>query len=157
MDSLSDPELLDRTALEDRVLVSHDRRTMLNHFRNHLAAGKSSPGLLVVAQDAPTGIVAEAIRCSLGGLMAWRTDESGLSSFPAHLSQLFTLSPLLGGGLADRPVAQVLILQQVQQASHVVASHLPFPVGYWTERDLGTITDHDRTSTAKMKIGSRVL
>ena len=34
---------------------------MLNHFRNHLAAGNSSPGLLVVAQDAPIGVVAEAI------------------------------------------------------------------------------------------------
>ncbi len=61
LDGLSDPELLDLAALEDRVLVSHDRRTMLNHFRNHLAAGKSSPGLLVVAQDAPIGAVAEAI------------------------------------------------------------------------------------------------
>ena len=25
----------------NRILVSHDRRTMLNHFRNHLAAGIS--------------------------------------------------------------------------------------------------------------------
>jgi hypothetical protein len=31
---VSDPELLERAALANRVLVSHDRRTMLNHFRN---------------------------------------------------------------------------------------------------------------------------
>ena len=61
LDGLSDPELLDPAALADRVLVSQDRRTMLNHFRNHLIAGNSSPGLLVVAQDAPIGVVAEAI------------------------------------------------------------------------------------------------
>ena len=44
-----------------RVLVSHDRRTMLDHFRAHLAAGKSSPGVLIVSQGAPIGLVAEAI------------------------------------------------------------------------------------------------
>ncbi|MFN0107189.1 MAG: DUF5615 family PIN-like protein [Bryobacteraceae bacterium] len=56
-----DPELLDRAAAESRVLVSHDRRTMLNHFRDHLAAGKSSPGLLIVSQDAAVGDVVEAV------------------------------------------------------------------------------------------------
>jgi hypothetical protein len=34
---------------------------MLDHFRNRLAAGKSSPGLLVVAQRTSIGAVAEAI------------------------------------------------------------------------------------------------
>jgi hypothetical protein len=49
---LGDPELLERAAAEGRVLVSHDRRTMLKHFRDHLGAGKTSPGLLVVSQGA---------------------------------------------------------------------------------------------------------
>jgi predicted nuclease of predicted toxin-antitoxin system len=44
---VGDPELLDRAGRENRVLVSHDRRTMLEHFRAHLAAGKSSPGILI--------------------------------------------------------------------------------------------------------------
>ena len=61
LDSMGDPELLDRAALEGRVLVSHDRRTMLDYFRAHLAAGKSSPGLLIVPQDASIGDVIEAL------------------------------------------------------------------------------------------------
>jgi hypothetical protein len=40
LDGLADPELFERIAAEGRILVSHDRRTMLNHFRNRLAAGK---------------------------------------------------------------------------------------------------------------------
>jgi hypothetical protein len=51
LDGLSDPELLDRVAREDRVLVSHDRRTMLDHFRMRLAAGKSSPGVFRVTSS----------------------------------------------------------------------------------------------------------
>jgi hypothetical protein len=47
--------------MADRVLVSHDRRTMLNHFRDRLAVGKSSPGVLIVSQGAPVGLVAAAI------------------------------------------------------------------------------------------------
>ncbi len=61
LDGVGDPELLDRAALERRVLVSHDRRTMLDHFRAHLAAGKSSPGLFIVPQDASIGDVIEAL------------------------------------------------------------------------------------------------
>lgn len=41
LDGISDPVLLDRAAAEGRVLVSHDRRTMIDHFRDHLTAGKS--------------------------------------------------------------------------------------------------------------------
>jgi hypothetical protein len=34
---------------------------MLDHFRAHLVAGKSSPGLSIVSQGAPIGEVVEAI------------------------------------------------------------------------------------------------
>ena len=30
---IKDPEILEQAAVADRVLVSHDRRTMLSHFR----------------------------------------------------------------------------------------------------------------------------
>jgi Domain of unknown function (DUF5615) len=61
LDGLSDPELLDRAAGDGRVLVSHDHRTMLDHFRRHLTLGKSSPGLLVVSQRASIGDVVDAL------------------------------------------------------------------------------------------------
>src|SRR5262245_1992795 len=61
IDCVPDPDLLVRAAVEGRVLVSHDRRTMIDHFRNHLAAGKSSPGLLIVSQGAALVDVVEAI------------------------------------------------------------------------------------------------
>ena len=87
LDGLSDPELLDRVAAEGRVLVSHDRRTMLNHFRNHLAAGKSSPGLLVVSQGAPIGVVAEAI------VVLWAVTRPGeLTNQAYHLPSLINHS-----------------------------------------------------------------
>jgi hypothetical protein len=61
LEAVGDPELLERAARDNRVLVSHDRRTMLNHFRNHLAAEKPSAALLVVSQGTPIGLVVEAI------------------------------------------------------------------------------------------------
>ena len=39
LEGVSDPEVLERAAGDERVLVSHDRRTILKYFRNHLAAG----------------------------------------------------------------------------------------------------------------------
>jgi len=56
LDGVGDPEVLDRTSAAGRVLVTHDRRTMINHFRARLAAGKSGPGLLVVSQGASIGM-----------------------------------------------------------------------------------------------------
>lgn len=52
LDGVSDPEVLDRAATEGRILVSHDRHTMLDYFRAHLATGKSIPGVLIVSQGA---------------------------------------------------------------------------------------------------------
>ena len=61
LDSVPDPVLLDRVAAAGRVLVSHDRRTMIDHFRDHLAVGKSSPGLLIVSQGSAIGEVVESV------------------------------------------------------------------------------------------------
>ena len=58
---VTDADVLQRAATANRVLVSHDRRTMISHFRAHLAAGKSSPGLLIVAQDELVAPVVESI------------------------------------------------------------------------------------------------
>ena len=61
LDGVGDPELLEIVAGDGRILVSHDRRTMLRHFRDRLTAGKTSPGLLIVAQDSPVADVIEAL------------------------------------------------------------------------------------------------
>jgi hypothetical protein len=59
LEGVGDPEVLECAARNGRVLVTHDRRTMLQHFRNYLAEGRSSPGLLVVSQGASIGLVVE--------------------------------------------------------------------------------------------------
>lgn len=61
LDRVPDSVLLDRAATEGRVLVPHDRRTMIEHFRDHLVAGKSSPGLLIVSQGSAIADVVEAL------------------------------------------------------------------------------------------------
>ena len=61
LDRIGDPELLDRAAAEGRVLVSHDKRTMIHYFRERLAVGKSGPGLLIVSRGALIGDVVEAL------------------------------------------------------------------------------------------------
>ncbi len=58
---IADPEVLERAAIEDRVLISHDRGTMLHFFRKRLAVGQSSPGLLIVSQDKQIMPVVETI------------------------------------------------------------------------------------------------
>ena len=43
---------------------------MLNHFRNHLAAGKHSPGLIIVAQGTAIGSIIEGI------ILFWAATDS---------------------------------------------------------------------------------
>ena len=45
-----DPEVLRIAAMQGRILVSHDRKTMPRHFAR-LLEDRSSPGLIIVAQD----------------------------------------------------------------------------------------------------------
>lgn len=84
---IKDPDLLERAAVADRVLVSHDRRTMLNHFRDRLAIGKSSPGLLVVSQDASVGPVVESlvVLWSVSDPLEWRDQAYHLPSLMRHV------------------------------------------------------------------------
>jgi hypothetical protein len=54
-----DPEVLNRAAELDRILISHDRQTMLAHFARFLTR-RSSPGLIIVSQDLDIGAVSPA-------------------------------------------------------------------------------------------------
>ncbi len=56
--SLDDPAVLTLAAAQNRVLVSHDRKTMPIHF-GQFVLSESSPGLLVVPQRLPISQVAQ--------------------------------------------------------------------------------------------------
>ncbi len=55
---LDDTEVLKSAALEGRVLVSHDRKTMPKQFENFVLS-EISPGILIVSQKLPISRVAE--------------------------------------------------------------------------------------------------
>ena len=87
LQGFSDPEVLERAALEGRILVTHDRRTMLAHFRARLEAGKSSPGLWVVSQGVLLGPVVSAIvlAWSASDASEWRDQVHYLPSLTRHV------------------------------------------------------------------------
>jgi hypothetical protein len=66
---VADPEVLEIAANDSRILITHDRRTMIDHFRARLAEGKSSPGVFLVTQSESTGQIVEAI------VMVWAASE----------------------------------------------------------------------------------
>jgi predicted nuclease of predicted toxin-antitoxin system len=43
-----DPEILRWTAERDMIIVSHDRRTMITHFREFVEETSSHPGLVMI-------------------------------------------------------------------------------------------------------------
>ena len=45
LEGVSDPDVLEIAASQGRILITHDRRTMLEHFPRRLQEEKSSPGL----------------------------------------------------------------------------------------------------------------
>ena len=67
---LPDSDVLEHAARGGRILISHDRRTMIEHFRRRLQQGKSSPGVFLVSQFAPLGPVVEAL------VMVWAASDA---------------------------------------------------------------------------------
>ena len=61
LEGVPDREVLEHAAAQGRILITHDRRTMPRHFQARLEAGKSSPGILIVPQNAPLKSVVDAI------------------------------------------------------------------------------------------------
>lgn len=56
-----DPEILGFAASENRILLTHDTRTMETHVRSRLNANKPMPGVFVIRQQIPIGTAIEAI------------------------------------------------------------------------------------------------
>lgn len=57
MNGVADPVLLDFAAKENRVLVSHDLRTIPKHAYERVRAGLPLPGVIVVPDELPVGNV----------------------------------------------------------------------------------------------------
>jgi hypothetical protein len=54
---MSDLDVLALAAAQNRILVTHDFRTMPRHFAEFLATGDVSPGVLLVKQRTPLASV----------------------------------------------------------------------------------------------------
>ena len=67
--SIDDQEVLARAAKDGRVLVTHDRRTMPNHFSEFITR-EPSPGLLVIPQSLSVAAAAEDL------LLIWTATEA---------------------------------------------------------------------------------
>jgi hypothetical protein len=53
-----DPEVLAKAAQSGRIVISHDRKTMVAHFVRFIE-NRSSPGLVIVPQDLDIGLAIE--------------------------------------------------------------------------------------------------
>jgi predicted nuclease of predicted toxin-antitoxin system len=66
---LRDPEVLALAAQENRILVTHDRRTMPRHFADFILH-HSSPGVFIIAQTVSVQVAIEEL------LLMWAASES---------------------------------------------------------------------------------
>jgi len=57
---LEDLEVLCLAADSDRILVTHDRRTMPRHYRDFIA-NRTSPGVIIVPKDIPIRTAVEEL------------------------------------------------------------------------------------------------
>ena len=60
LEGIKDPEVLTMSAQNDRVLVTHDRKTMPLEFGRFIMT-QDSPGVLVISQRVPINEAIEAI------------------------------------------------------------------------------------------------
>lgn len=57
----NDPAVLEWAFGENRVILSHDVNTMTYHFKQRLANGHSSPGILFIPQTFPMGLIIDEL------------------------------------------------------------------------------------------------
>jgi hypothetical protein len=65
MQGLKDPPLLQEAAVLDRVLLTHDLKTVPRHAYERVAAGESMPGIIAVPADLPIGQAIEDLHTVL--------------------------------------------------------------------------------------------
>lgn len=71
LEGVPDPDVLVLAADQDRILVTHDRQTMPQHFGAFLIGGRSSPGVFLVSQYAAVGEVVDAL------VLIWAASDAG--------------------------------------------------------------------------------
>ena len=65
---LKDDEVLQVSSQSNRILVSHDRKTMPKHFAKFILE-KESPGVFIIAQNVSVGLAIETL------LLIWSASE----------------------------------------------------------------------------------
>lgn len=69
LSGLKDEEVLAIAAKEDRLLVTHDRKTIPHHFTKFIMS-QTSPGVLIIPQKLPVANVIEDL------ILIWATSEA---------------------------------------------------------------------------------
>ena len=86
LEGLSDREVLELAAREERVLVSHDKRTMPVHLAARVQSGLRSPGVLLALPSASVGEIIESLLIiwSASRETEWADQIHYLPSFRLH-------------------------------------------------------------------------
>lgn len=66
LDRAKDPRILSWAAEEGRIVLSHDRKTMVKHGYARLAEGKPLPGVIIVLQSLDVGGAIRELELVLG-------------------------------------------------------------------------------------------
>lgn len=64
-----DPALLAFAAQEQRIIISHDKRTLPDHLSDFMLAGRHSPGIMLISGELPIGKAIEAL------LLVWEASS----------------------------------------------------------------------------------
>ena len=67
---MADPALLELAANQDRILITHDRGTMVHYHRERLRERRPSPGIFVIPQRSPLGEIIESL------ILVWTASQS---------------------------------------------------------------------------------
>ena len=70
MRGVKDPFILDLAAKQERIAISHDRRTMARFFLDRVALGKPNPRLFIVPQRSAVAEVIESL------LLIWTASQA---------------------------------------------------------------------------------
>lgn len=60
LEGVKDPEVLAIAAQQERILVSHDRKTMPSEFASFIVSNQSS-GVIIVSRKLPTEVIIEEL------------------------------------------------------------------------------------------------